>query len=308
MSNDFHELAKALSAVDDRRTTIHPDRLAQFNFPPSPQQYYQPQPIPAPLPPQTTVKHFTYRGYSRHMEFSYEVDNEGGGREYHHVFDFDFSYDTCNIDFIPNDGLFLALQQPAERFVAAFFMINQKDVISAITKTNKPKFLRHDGKNFVHLVFSSVGGGYYVNGCNRTTFTIRVVLAERPGTNFFMLLKGMNYDRIPHELTLGEPLYYNAFWHGAPRADNVCIRNGRMFASTLSQWAPQQRGPKNIEKDSAQKKQKTAVVEEYDPTNPYPGVTYDPPTLTAAQESERLQHILNQPFTSLFQNMSKMSK
>lgn len=266
------------------------------------------------------------------MEFSYDVD--GGGREYHHVHDFDIDYKSVGTDFLPFDGLFLSLQHSKERFVAAFLMTNQRDVVAIITRSNSPAVLPHDKKYFVHLNFSSTsgGGGLYLSACENTTFTVRVILAERAGTNFFLMLDGSNYQReyVPIEFANKTPFYSYVHWSGAQQASVACVKNGRLFTPALLTWVPQQHGPPNLlQKTSgggggcgemtggANRKRDrasppppettaphvaaaAAAVEEYDPSRPE---LDSEASMSVAEEAQRMQNLINTPFLPLFEKL-----
>lgn len=371
MSSELANLSKAIeNVIDAPRPQIHPGRMSQVQFPvqhapmptqpmyPSPyQQNHYPQhphphpqppqpqqPIPAPPPPQQQHKTFTYIGHTREMEFSYDVD--GAGREYHHVHDFDIHYKSVGLDYLPLDGLFLALQHSKERFVAAFLMINQRDVIGIITRSQNPQFIHHEGKHFVHLSFAAGVGyngnpGLHLASCNNTTFTVRVIVAERAGTNFFLMLEGYNYPQ--GEITK-VPFYSHVHWSGAQQQSVLVVKNGRVFTNILLHWVPQQHGPANLDKNSNNSNRKrsrnqvpeseshavvlpkptlvptnatapvTTTPEEYDPTNPSlvtsdeydptsPGIskTQSPSEMSVAEEAQRIKDIINTPYNALFE-------
>jgi hypothetical protein len=187
-------------------------------------------------------------GFTRKMQFSYDVTNSRV-RQYHRVYDFDLSLSALDCDFLPLEGIFLALQHPKERFVAAFLMMRQRDVIAMVTKSPLPRILRHsDGKYYVHLAFAAPPTpqqpitGLPLWSCATETFTVRVIVAEKTGTNFFLVVEGLKYTAEQRPPTDSNSWHFPMHWAGRDRIETVCTRNGQLFATTMMQWMPQQGG------------------------------------------------------------------
>ena len=254
----------------------HPGRAEQF-IPPQQQQAIVSQTPPRP-PHQPSYEFFL--GSTRKMQFSY--DTSIGTREYHRVHDFDISYNIQGIDYVAFDKIFLAIQHGEERFVAAALLRNQRDCLAVIPRQEMRAPTSHRGRYFIHLNFDRLNGADYgglpLVACYRDTFTVRVITAEKTGTNFFLLVEGQQYNQPAITQRMQEcPFTFNVHFVGAPSGNVMYIRNGRSHGGDFGPWAPVARGPPHVMKKRSKEPQ-IPVIDEYDPTRTQAGNNdvYDP--------------------------------
>jgi len=212
--------------------------------------------LPPPPPPMNIESRKScFLGYSRKMKVAYD---SGSTMEYHRIYDFDFSHETCGIDFLPLDGFFLALQNAHDKFVAVSLLVKQQKTLAVLLRRPVfPRIVRHLGRNFLHISFLGAAVrdcGLPLWNCANEEFTIRVVLAEKSGTDFFMLLEGQQYNRTtPMPCHPQTPLHFIIHWSGRLETDVVCTKEGRLIATPLFDWMPQFEGPQNVQRLNRQR-------------------------------------------------------
>jgi hypothetical protein len=226
----------------------------QFSWTPPPQA----QAMPPPHRPPPGKNYHNYLGFTRKMQFSY--DTTLGGREYHRVYDFDISHATMRVDYVPFDKIFLGLQHAKDRFVAAFLMVNQRDCLSVITKQDMPPIVKHNGQYYVHLNFENGNGGYGgipLVACQNETFTVRIITAEKTGTNFFMLVEGQDYQQPDITWKMqNTPFTFQVRWFGGNQPTPVSIVAGRFIGVNMLVWHPQLQGVPNLPAGGGRKRQR----------------------------------------------------
>lgn len=263
MDFDYANLSAAINRVAHvaHGPFIHPGRSQpQQSPPPPPQPRAFPEPTAPPpsragpllMPnlPASQHKIPTYLGCARKMQFSYLI-NGSRNREYHRVYDFDVSFESMGLDYIPFDGFFLALQHADKKFVAAHLLHNQRDILATIVQADQPRVINHGGMYYVHLDFSSAAGrnscaGLPLLACRQDAFTIRVIVNDKTGTNFYLLTEGKNYD-VMHEHVMrncmASGFVGDIVWRGSRNIERVHFDGQRArFQNQKMQWHPQQSG------------------------------------------------------------------
>jgi hypothetical protein len=197
-------------------------------------------------PPRTDKATTTNVGFCRKMQYCYECTDTRNEKEYHRVYDFDFSYKTIDVDYVPFNGFFLALQRAEERFVAAYLMNNQRDCIAVITKQDRPKINSSSkrGLFFVHLAFGGGGyGGIPLAACDRETFTVRIVCADRAGTNFYLSIDGQHHQQQEVDAQRAKSFTFNI----KPQSpQSLCVHNGRIYYKPFMTYEHVTNGPSNL--------------------------------------------------------------
>lgn len=259
---NLQDLSAAIGSViaaDKRAPFVHPGRNVQ-----PPRQVYRPREQHEPPPPPNNARKIvTFVGASRKMQAAYKVIG-GDGREYHRIYDFDVSHERLGVDFLPFNGLFLALQHAERRFVAAHLLIHSRDVLAAVVQSDAPRIVQHGGRYYVHLQFAEPSGypGLPLLACRNTTFTVRVIVNEKTGTNFFLLAEGLCYDPMYEGETRAAvtrvPMHVPVVWAKCVHPEMLrCEHGWCTLQNPHRPWEPQECGPAT--------RQPSPPVEMYDP-------------------------------------------
>lgn len=196
------------------------------------------------------------------MQQTYQTTT--GAREYHRVVDFDVSYSAHAIDSLM--GLFLTLQHASARFVSASLLLHQRDCVAILSSC--PIVVGERGRFYMPLQFATIPLPLAV--CNFEAWTVRVVVAEDPGANFYLVAEGAAYPIAYTLESRGSRFQAQVHWAGAPWASTLDIVGGRAVTPAICAWEPRTHGPAFLSRQPPptqqhQRRVLPAAVEEYEP-------------------------------------------
>ena len=183
------------------------------------------------------------------FEYTYRVA-QSNEREYHRVYDFEFSRDSLGMDFLNMSAIFLCLRKGDERFLSAHLMLNKSISIAAVTR---PAFATDAGQEFCVLRFCTEPKNWQLPLvlCHTQTFTIRVVLNREPGQDFYLVLAGARGlcttpSALQERVTMAG--------HGQPACLMYRTDNGQMDPDSCvcTPWAPMFTGPATLQSPARQ--------------------------------------------------------
>ncbi len=207
---------------------------------------YAPQQVsPPPHPPPPGANSVTYVGAAREMKFP-------SGK----VYDYDFSYASLGVDYVPFDRMFLLGDI---QVTTAFLMQNQRDCLAIIH--NPVAYAGHISLNFDHAPRGEYAGLPLV-ACQRDVFTVRILSRNKPGC---LIIEGMDYHQ-PHvtDRMQAAPFAFNVHWAGSPCATAACLRSSKLWTTAMYSWTP----PVESAQSPSQSPSDPTPQEEYDPTSP----------------------------------------